>query len=423
MVSGTTNPNVQKPGNIARGVYVLLISVAPITAILTFSYIMAIVQNSHPVIGFALIAGSAIALKKYWEFPSYLRVYVQKRWNWEFIATPVPRYIFFGIIYAGVVLTYWAVTPFDNTSAFGEFYPGQRWYPIVVLLVYVPYSYVALTGHMNPEPPIWESVQNNEPKSETSSQPENLGSAVNPEPKPPIQDQTLTTSHIDVNSDPDFIGDQQLRDHVAGLILDDDNEGLAEGKPTRVLIAGPKGVGKRTLFESLSKEYGFTFEVYRPSKFTLTIGLNKNLPSVIGIPELENEPGSEEDLHVDADILEGSLDVPGHSLLVGFYNGEEESVPDSLVPQFDHTIVINRPDNDRRRQLIRYYLNERPHDLSDQDIGFVANWTRGCTGGDIKNILSNATEIALTDDKDQIELYHVERAVVNYEAKAPLRND
>jgi hypothetical protein len=197
---------------------------------------------------------------------------------------------------------------------------------------------------------------------------------------------------------------------------------ITRDSKTRVFMMGPSGVGKTTLIKCVAGELGYhlktanvaNLQEYNPF---LIEEMLKSIPQQIpdgetilvieGLEQLLSEE-NQDDARIDAylDALGAGLSQQPNTVVVGLYDGDEV---DERVPQgFDASFVLDKPDNETRKGLIRKLLRERGISLSKTEVGLLANWTHGMVSGGIEDLIRDGEDHAHKRGDSEVELYHIE---------------
>lgn len=79
--------------------------------------------------------------------------------------------------------------------------------------------------------------------------------------------------------------------------------------------------------------------------------------------------------------------------------------------RFDRQIVVSMPDIKARRQILDVHA-EKKKLAKDVDLDIIAKNTSGFAGADLENLLNEAALLAAREDKDEIEMFDIEEAMI-----------
>jgi len=224
-----------------------------------------------------------------------------------------------------------------------------------------------------------------------------------------------------------YIGYSEIAEDLKSQCLNHLRGSGGGGVGGSALLFGPEGVGKKTLVTHLSGELGCDVQHVSASLFTdAHPGVAKD--SVYAL--LQQNSGNQilllEDLervfaegmhdsetrevyrNVFQQIL--SYDTP-QTFIIGTYNGEKLDA--NLDDLWGTYYVMDRPDIETRKTLVKKFLKQRGADLSDVDVGHIASWTNQLTAREIEQVLENGLETA-SREEGAVALYHIERALIDY---------
>lgn len=204
--------------------------------------------------------------------------------------------------------------------------------------------------------------------------------------------------------------------------------------PRGVLMVGPPGTGKTLLARAIAGEADVPFFSISGSDFVeMFVGVGasrvrdmfetakKNAPCIIFIDEIDAVGRSRfSGLGGGHDEREQTL----NALLVemdGFENNTGVIVvaatnrPDVLDPallrpgRFDRQINVDLPDVKGREGILK--VHSKKVKMSDRvDLAVVARGTPGFSGADLANIINEAALLAARQDKEAVEMMHLEEA-------------
>ena len=211
-------------------------------------------------------------------------------------------------------------------------------------------------------------------------------------------------------------------------------ERLGARVPTGYLLAGPPGTGKTLLAHALAGESNAAFISVAATEFNETyVGEGaarvRDLfaqargvaPAIVFIDELDSiggaRGGREGDGGERANTLNQllvELDAFGRDapvVVMGATNRPEMLDPALTRPgRFDRKIVLEMPDLEARKEILRLHAAERRLDAS-VDLDAIARITFGLAGADLGNLLNEAALIAARRSADTITQTHIEDAL------------
>jgi len=211
-------------------------------------------------------------------------------------------------------------------------------------------------------------------------------------------------------------------------------ERLGARVPSGYLLAGPPGTGKTLLAHALAGETNAAFISVAATEFNETyVGEGaarvRDLfaqargvaPAIVFIDELDSIGGAREGRGGDngerANTLNQllvELDAFGRDATVIVMAATNR--PDMLDPaltrpgRFDRRIVLELPDLEARKQILRLHARDRRIDAR-VDLEGVARLTYGLSGADLGNLLNEAALLAARRGADTITQAHIEDAL------------
>ncbi len=237
----------------------------------------------------------------------------------------------------------------------------------------------------------------------------------------------------------DFLRDPQKFTKLGGRI------------PKGVLLAGPPGTGKTLLAKAIAGEAKVPFFTISGSDFVeMFVGVGasrvrdlfnqgkKNAPCIIFIDEIDavgrhrgaglggGHDEREQTLNqllVEMDGFEANDGV----IIIAATNRPDVLDPALLRPgRFDRQVVVPIPDI-KGRQLILEIYGKKTKLASDVDMAVIARGTPGFSGADLENLVNEAALMAAREEKDEIDMGHLERAkdkiMMGAERKSMIIND
>ena len=205
--------------------------------------------------------------------------------------------------------------------------------------------------------------------------------------------------------------------------------------PKGVLLYGPPGTGKTLLARAVAGEAGVPFFSISGSDFVeMFVGVGAarvrdlfeqakaSAPAIIFIDEIDAVGrhrgaglggGHDEREQTLNQLL---VEMDGFDTKTGVILMAATNRPDILDPallrpgRFDRQVVIDRPDLEGRRGILRVHVRGKPLDPK-VEIDVVARRTPGFTGADLANVLNEAALLAARAGKRTIEMAEFEEAV------------
>jgi cell division protease FtsH len=205
--------------------------------------------------------------------------------------------------------------------------------------------------------------------------------------------------------------------------------------PKGVLLYGPPGTGKTLLARAVAGEAGVPFFSISGSDFVeMFVGVGAarvrdlfeqaktNAPAIIFMDEIDAVGrhrgaglggGHDEREQTLNQLL---VEMDGFDARTGVILMAATNRPDILDPallrpgRFDRQVVIDRPDLEGRRGILRVHAKGKPLD-PDVDIDVVARRTPGFTGADLANVLNEGALLAARRGKRTITMWELEEAI------------
>ncbi|MDQ4005301.1 MAG: ATP-dependent zinc metalloprotease FtsH, partial [Actinomycetota bacterium] len=205
--------------------------------------------------------------------------------------------------------------------------------------------------------------------------------------------------------------------------------------PKGVLLYGPPGTGKTLIARAVAGEAGVPFYSISGSDFVeMFVGVGAarvrdlfeqaktNAPSIIFMDEIDAVGrhrgaglggGHDEREQTLNQLL---VEMDGFDAKTGVILMAATNRPDILDPallrpgRFDRQVVIDRPDLEGRRGILRVHARGKPLD-PDVDIDVVARRTPGFTGADLSNVLNEGALLAARRGKRTITMWELEEAI------------
>ncbi len=205
--------------------------------------------------------------------------------------------------------------------------------------------------------------------------------------------------------------------------------------PKGVLLYGPPGTGKTLLARAVAGEAGVPFYTISGSDFVeMFVGVGaarvRDLfeqakaaaPAIVFIDEIDavgrhrgaglggGHDEREQTLNQLLVEMDG-FDQRTTVILMAATNRPDILDPALLRPgRFDRQIVIDRPDLEGRKGILRVHARGKPFDPS-VDLDVIARRTPGFTGADLENAINEAALLAARRSKRSITMLEVEEAI------------
>ncbi len=205
--------------------------------------------------------------------------------------------------------------------------------------------------------------------------------------------------------------------------------------PRGVLLFGPPGTGKTLLARAVAGEAGVPFFSISGSDFVeMFVGVGAarvrdlfeqakaTAPAIVFIDEIDavgRQRGAglggghdEREQTLNQLLVEmDGFDQRSTVILMAATNRPDILDPALLRPgRFDRQVVIDRPDLEGRKAILRVHARGKPFD-STVDLAVLARRTPGFTGADLANAINEAALLAARRNKTAISMKEVEEAV------------
>jgi cell division protease FtsH len=205
--------------------------------------------------------------------------------------------------------------------------------------------------------------------------------------------------------------------------------------PRGVLLFGPPGTGKTLLARAVAGEAGVPFYSISGSDFVeMFVGVGaarvrdlfeqakQNAPAIVFIDEIDavgrhrgaGLGGGHDEREQTLNQLLVEMDGFDQRTAVILMAGTNR--PDILDPallrpgRFDRHIVIDRPDIEGRKGILRVHARGKPLDPG-VDLAIIARRTPGFTGADLENVINESALLAARRGKALVTMAEVEEAI------------
>ncbi|HEX9683874.1 MAG TPA: ATP-dependent zinc metalloprotease FtsH [Acidimicrobiales bacterium] len=221
--------------------------------------------------------------------------------------------------------------------------------------------------------------------------------------------------------------------------------------PKGVLLYGPPGTGKTLLARAVAGEAGVPFFSISGSDFVeMFVGVGasrvrdlfeqakKSAPAIVFVDEIDavgrhrgaglggGHDEREQTLNQLLVEMDG-FDVRTGVILIAATNRPDILDPALLRPgRFDRQIVVDRPDLEGRKRILRVHAEGKPLD-DEVDLDLVARRSPGFTGADLANLMNEAALLAARRGKDTVGMSEmddaVDRVIAGPERKSRVMSD
>jgi cell division protease FtsH len=205
--------------------------------------------------------------------------------------------------------------------------------------------------------------------------------------------------------------------------------------PKGILLYGPPGTGKTMLARAVAGEAGVPFFSISGSDFVeMFVGVGaarvrdlfeqakNSSPAIVFIDEIDavgrhrgaglggGHDEREQTLNQLLVEMDG-FDARSAVILMAATNRPDILDPALLRPgRFDRQVVIDRPDLEGRKGILRVHARGKPFDDS-VELDIIARRTPGFTGADLANVVNEAALLAARRSKPAITMHEMEEAI------------
>jgi cell division protease FtsH len=205
--------------------------------------------------------------------------------------------------------------------------------------------------------------------------------------------------------------------------------------PRGVLLFGPPGTGKTLLARAVAGEAGVPFFSISGSDFVeMFVGVGAarvrdlfeqakaSAPAIVFIDEIDavgRQRGAglggghdEREQTLNQLLVEmDGFDQRSTVILMAATNRPDILDPALLRPgRFDRQVVIDRPDLEGRKAILKVHARGKPFDRS-VDLSVLARRTPGFTGADLANVINEAALLAARRNRRNVSMAEIEEAV------------
>ncbi|MHB8781374.1 MAG: ATP-dependent zinc metalloprotease FtsH [Candidatus Geothermincolia bacterium] len=205
--------------------------------------------------------------------------------------------------------------------------------------------------------------------------------------------------------------------------------------PKGVLLYGPPGTGKTLLARAVAGEAGVPFFSISGSDFVemfVGVGASRvrdlfdqaknSAPAIIFMDEIDavgrhrgaglggGHDEREQTLNQLLVEMDG-FDMKAGVILIAATNRPDILDPALLRPgRFDRQIVVDRPDLQGRRGILKVHTREKPM-AADVDLEVLARRTPGFTGADLANLVNEGALLSARHGKKKLDMEELEEAI------------
>ena len=228
---------------------------------------------------------------------------------------------------------------------------------------------------------------------------------------------------------------QEVHEVVDFLKSREKFQALGARIPKGMLLIGPPGTGKTLLARAIAGEAGVPFFSTSGSEFVeMFVGVGasrvrdlfdqakRNTPCIIFIDEIDavgrhrgaglggGHDEREQTLNQILVEMDG-FDTNTSVIILAATNRPDILDPALLRPgRFDRRIILDRPDINGRKAILKIHTNGKPLDES-VSLEVLAKQTAGFSGADLANLVNEAAILAARRDKKTIEMDELEESI------------
>ena len=206
--------------------------------------------------------------------------------------------------------------------------------------------------------------------------------------------------------------------------------------PKGVLLYGPPGTGKTLLARAVAGEAGVPFFSISGSDFVeMFVGVGasrvrdlfnqakQSAPCIVFVDEIDavgRQRGAgmgggndEREQTLNQLLVEmDGFEMKDNIILIAATNRPDILDPALLRPgRFDRQIVVDRPDREGRREILRVHTRGKPI-AAEIDLDALAAQTPGFTGADLANLVNEAALLAARHGKKQVDMAELEEGIM-----------
>jgi cell division protease FtsH len=206
--------------------------------------------------------------------------------------------------------------------------------------------------------------------------------------------------------------------------------------PKGVLLYGPPGTGKTLLARAVAGEAGVPFFSISGSDFVeMFVGVGasrvrdlfnqakQSAPCIVFVDEIDavgRQRGAgmgggndEREQTLNQLLVEmDGFEMKDNIIIIAATNRPDILDPALLRPgRFDRQIVVDRPDREGRREILRVHARGKPI-APEIDLDALAAQTPGFTGADLANLVNEAALLAARHGKKQVDMVELEEGIM-----------